>query len=111
MLEELSHMTALRVFVVWKGRAVIQGVVLLNKRLNLPFQWHVKSLFYATEYKDYQTRLHATSLQSLMHTCNEARGNPHNNMGKSPSNGRARANEPEEDNARPALHLTPTCLP
>ena len=30
-------MTALRVFVIWKGRVVIQGVILLNKRLNLPF--------------------------------------------------------------------------
>ena len=46
-------MTALRVFVVWKGRVVIQGVVLLNKRLNFPFQRLVESPFYATEYRDY----------------------------------------------------------
>jgi len=92
-LEELSRLTALRAFVVWKGRAVIQGVVLLNKRLNLPFQWVIESPFYATEYRDYQTRLHATSLQSFSHTRNEARGNPCNDMGKSPSKGRAQTNE------------------
>jgi len=37
--------TVLRVFGKWKGRTVIQGVVLLNKRLNLPFRRLVESPF------------------------------------------------------------------
>jgi len=83
----------------------------IEQETQLALQWLVESPFYATEYKDYWTRLHATSPQSTMLTCNEAGGNPHNNMEKSPSNSRTQANEPGEDNARPALHLTPMCLP
>ena len=83
----------------------------IEQETQLALQWLVESPFYATGYKDYQTRLHATSSQSVSHTNNKARGNPHNNKGKSPSNDRTQANEPEEDNARPASHLTPTCPP
>jgi len=67
----------------------------IEQETQLAFYWLVKSPFYATEYKDYQTRIPTTSLQSIMHAGNEARRNPCNNMGKSLSNDHAQANEPE----------------
>jgi len=67
----------------------------IEQETQLAFYWCVKSPFYATKYKGYQTRVHATSLQSIIRIGNEARGNPHNNEGKSLPNDRAQANEPE----------------
>jgi len=78
----------------------------IEQETQLAFQRLVESPFYPTRYKDYQTRVHATSSQSISRTVNEAGGNPRNNKGKSPSDDRARANKPEEGNTRPASHLT-----
>jgi len=77
-------MTALRVFGIWKGRAVIQGVVLLNKRLNLPFRRLVESPFKLLSTGT--TRLGYMLLvfsPSIIHTARQggipltAGGNPH----------------------------------
>jgi len=76
-LEELSRMTALRVFVKSgdsRSHPIEQETQLAHSKV-------CRVPFYATEYKDYQTRLHATSLQSISHIRNETRGNPHNNLG------------------------------
>ena len=111
MVRRASRSAALEGLCDMEGKSGNSRSHPIEQETQLALQWLVESPFYATGYKDYRTRLHATSSQSISHTGNEARGNPHNNMGNSPSNDRARANEPEEDNAGPALHLTPTCLP
>jgi len=76
----------------------------IEQETQLAFYWRVKSPFYATEYKDYQTRIHTTSLQSVTCTNNEARGNPHQMIVLEQMS-------QEEDNTGPASYLTPMCLP
>jgi hypothetical protein len=83
----------------------------IEQETQLALYWSVKSPFYATEYKDYQTRIHTTSLQSVTHAHSKARGNPHNNMGNPHQTIALKQMSREEGNTGPASHLTPTCLP
>ena len=38
----------------------------IEQETQLAFYWRIESPFYATEYRDYQTRIHTTSLQSII---------------------------------------------
>jgi len=86
--EELLS-TALRGLGDMEGKSSNSRSRPIEQETQLALQWLVESPFYATGFKDYRTRLHATSSQSVNHRSNEARGNPRNDMGKSPSNDRA----------------------
>ena len=37
----------------------------IEQETQLAFYWCIEPPFYATEYRDYQTRIHTTSLQSV----------------------------------------------